>query len=58
MDGCVHDLIGVGLAAGGSLLGDASGGSAGILGKYGSSVFGDVMGGALPMPAAPSAPDR
>jgi RHS repeat-associated protein len=62
MDGCVHDLIGVGLAAGGALLGDASGGAAGgaagILGKYGSGAFGDVMGGALSAPAAPSTPDR
>lgn len=66
VDGCVHDYVGIGLAGAGSLLGDASefgskgawsAASAGAE-KYGSAITGDIFGGALPLPAAPSAPDR
>ena len=67
VDGCVHDYVSVGLAAGGSSLGDATefasaGALRGVVSetaeKYGAASLGDIFGNALPLPAAPSSPDR
>jgi RHS repeat-associated protein len=62
VDGCL-DPVGIGLAAGSSILGDATTGAVGraMKGlysepavKYAAGVAGQIYGGALPLPAAPA----
>lgn len=62
VDGCL-DPVGIGLAAGSSILGDATTGAVGRAMKglysepaveYAAGVAGQIYGGALPLPAAPA----